>query len=55
MGHNCPRWGSPDLPPQAAIMVLERDTDEELLAAVRVYDHIEAPPSADDDDISALG
>ncbi len=39
---NCLRWGSHDLPPQAGIAVYERGQDG-LLAAVRVYDDIEAP------------
>jgi ketosteroid isomerase-like protein len=41
--YNCARWGSHDLPPQAGIMVFERGASSELLAAVRVYDDIEAP------------
>jgi ketosteroid isomerase-like protein len=40
--YNCVRWGSHDLPPQAGIAVHERGPDG-LLAAVRVYDDIEAP------------
>jgi hypothetical protein len=40
--YNCVRWGSHDLPPQAGISVYERGPDG-LLAAVRVYDDIEAP------------
>jgi ketosteroid isomerase-like protein len=40
--YNCVRWGSHDLPPQAGIGVYERSPDG-LLAAVRVYDDIEAP------------
>jgi ketosteroid isomerase-like protein len=40
--YNCSRWGSHDLPPQAGIGVYERGPDG-LLAAVRVYDDIEAP------------
>jgi ketosteroid isomerase-like protein len=40
--YNCARWGSHDLPPQAGIGVYERGPDG-LLAAVRVYDDIEAP------------
>ena len=43
--YNCVRWGSHDLPPQAGISVYERDP-EGLLAAVRVYDDIEAPANA---------
>jgi ketosteroid isomerase-like protein len=40
--YNCVRWGSHDLAPQAGIAVYERGADG-LLAAVRVYDDIEAP------------
>ncbi len=40
--YNCLRWGSHDLPPQAGLGVYERSQDG-LLAAVRVYDDIEAP------------
>jgi limonene-1,2-epoxide hydrolase len=40
--YNCVRWGSHDLPPQAGIGVFERGPDG-LLAAVRVYDDVEAP------------
>jgi ketosteroid isomerase-like protein len=40
--YNCVRWGSHDLPPQAGVGVYERGPDG-LLAAVRVYDDIEAP------------
>jgi limonene-1,2-epoxide hydrolase len=40
--YNCVRWGSHDLPPQAGIGVYERGQDG-LLAAVRVYDDVEAP------------
>jgi hypothetical protein len=40
--YNCVRWGSHDLPPQAGIGVYERGLDG-LLAAVRVYDDVEAP------------
>lgn len=40
--YNCVRWGSHDLPPQAGIGVYERGRDG-LLAAVRVYDDVEAP------------
>jgi SnoaL-like domain len=40
--YNCVRWGSHDLPPQAGVAVYERGPDG-LLAAVRVYDDIEAP------------
>ena len=40
--YNCVRWGSHELPPQAGIAVYERAPDG-LLAAVRVYDDVEAP------------
>jgi ketosteroid isomerase-like protein len=40
--YNCVRWGSHELAPQAGIAVHERGPDG-LLAAVRVYDDIEAP------------
>jgi hypothetical protein len=40
--YNCVRWGSHDLPPQAGIGVFER-TPDGLLAAVRIYDDVEAP------------
>jgi hypothetical protein len=40
--YNCVRWGRHDLPPQAGIAVFERGPDG-LLAAVRVYDDVEAP------------
>jgi len=40
--YNTVRWGSHDLPPQAGIGVYERGADG-LLAAVRVYDDIDAP------------
>ncbi len=39
---NCVRWGSHVLTPQAGIAVYERNSDG-LLAAVRIYDDIEAP------------
>lgn len=39
---DCVRWGSHDLPPPAGIGVYER-TPDGLLAAVRVYDDVEAP------------
>jgi ketosteroid isomerase-like protein len=42
MEYNCVRWGDRDLPPQAGLGVFERGPDG-LLAAVRVYDDIEAP------------
>jgi hypothetical protein len=40
--YNCVRWGSHDLPAQAGIGVYER-TPDGLLAAVRIYDDVEAP------------
>jgi ketosteroid isomerase-like protein len=40
--YNCIRWGSHDLPPQAGLGVYERGPDG-LIAAVRVYDDVEAP------------
>jgi len=40
--YNCVRWGAHDLPPQAGIGVYERDSDGRL-AAVRIYDDVEAP------------
>jgi ketosteroid isomerase-like protein len=40
--YNCVRWGDRELPPQAGIGVYERGEDG-LLAAVRVYDDIQAP------------
>jgi hypothetical protein len=40
--YNCVRWGSFDVPAQAGIAVFERSPDG-LLAAVRVYDDVEAP------------
>jgi SnoaL-like domain len=40
--YNCVRWGSHDLPYQAGIGVYERSRDG-LLAAVRIYDDVEAP------------
>ena len=40
--YNCVRWGSHDLPPQAGIGVYERGADG-LLAAVRIYDDVDAP------------
>jgi hypothetical protein len=41
--YTCDAWGSHVLPPQAGIVVYERDTDD-LLAAARLYDDIEPPP-----------
>ena len=41
--YNCLAWGGQALPPQAGIAVYERGPDG-LLAAVRVYDDVEAPP-----------
>jgi hypothetical protein len=40
--YNLVRWGRHDLPPQAGLCVCER-SPEGLLAAVRVYDDVEAP------------
>ena len=40
--YNCIRWGTDDLPPQAGLAVCERGADG-LLAAVRVYDDVQAP------------
>jgi ketosteroid isomerase-like protein len=40
--YNCVRWGSHELPPQAGIGIFERGPDG-LLAAVRIYDDVEAP------------
>jgi limonene-1,2-epoxide hydrolase len=40
--YNCVRWGGHDLPPQAGLAVYERGRDG-LLAAVRIYDDVEAP------------
>ena len=40
--YNCVRWGDRDLPPEAGLMVCERDVDGRL-AAVRLYDDIETP------------
>ena len=40
--YNFVRWGSHDVPPQAGIAIFERGPDE-LLAAVRAYDDVEAP------------
>jgi ketosteroid isomerase-like protein len=40
--YNCVRWGSHKIPPQAGIGVYERGPDG-VLAAVRVYDDVEAP------------
>jgi SnoaL-like domain len=40
--YNCVRWGGHDLTPQAGIGIYERGPDG-LLAAVRVYDDVEAP------------
>ena len=40
--YNLVRWGSHDLPPQAGLGVYERGTGG-LLAAVRIYDDVEAP------------
>lgn len=40
--YNCVRWGSHQLPPQAGLGVYERSPDG-WLAAVRIYDDVEAP------------
>jgi len=40
--YNAVRWGSHDLQPQAGLGVYERGADG-LLAAVRIYDDVEAP------------
>jgi ketosteroid isomerase-like protein len=40
--YNCVRWGDYELPPQAGLGVYERGPNG-LLAAVRVYDDVEAP------------
>ncbi len=40
--YNCVRWGSHELSPQAGLGVYERGADG-LLAAVRIYDDVEAP------------
>jgi ketosteroid isomerase-like protein len=45
--YNCVRWGSQDIPPQAAMAIFERGADG-LLAAVRMYDDI-APPAVPPD------
>jgi hypothetical protein len=42
--YNCVRWGRHELPPQAGMVIHERGAHG-LLAAVRVYDDIEAPVS----------
>ncbi len=42
--YNCVRWGGNQLPPQAGIVVYERSTDGRL-AAARLYDDVEPPPS----------
>jgi hypothetical protein len=41
--YNCVRWGNHDLPPQAGICAYERGPSG-LLAAVRIYDDVAAPP-----------
>jgi hypothetical protein len=43
--YNCVSWGSRALPTQAGMGVYERGPDG-LLAAVRVYDDVEAPAGA---------
>jgi len=40
--HTCVRWGARDLPPEAGLMVCERDAEDRLVA-VRLYDDIESP------------
>ncbi len=40
--YNCVRWGNQALTPQAGIGIYERGADG-LLAAVRIYDDVEAP------------
>ena len=40
--YTCVRWGDRDLPPEAGLMVCERDARDRL-AAVRLYDDIERP------------
>jgi hypothetical protein len=40
--HNCVRWGSHELPPQAGMTVFERGADG-LLVAARAYDDVEPP------------
>jgi hypothetical protein len=40
--YNCVRWGGRNVPPQAGIAVHERTADG-LLAAVRLYDDVDAP------------
>jgi len=40
--YTCAHWGGRDVPPQAGLAVFERDP-RGLLAAVRIYDDIEAP------------
>lgn len=40
--YNCVRWGRHELPAQAGLAVYERGPDG-LLAAVRIYDDVEAP------------
>jgi ketosteroid isomerase-like protein len=40
--YNCVRWGNHELPPQAGLGVYERDP-KGLLAAVRIYDDVDAP------------
>ncbi len=46
------RWGRYDPPPQTGLAVYERGHGG-LLAAVRIYDDIEAPASADGPDATA--
>jgi ketosteroid isomerase-like protein len=44
--YNCVSWGGHDLAPQAGIAIYERGADERL-AAVRMYDDVEPPVSAE--------
>ncbi len=40
--YNCLRWGRHPLPPQAGLLVFERNPDG-LLGAVRIYDDVDPP------------
>jgi hypothetical protein len=51
--YNLVRWGSHDLPPQAGIAVFER-SPRGMLAAVRVYDDVEAPAEVNASATSSL-
>lgn len=42
--YTCVRWGDHDVPPQAGLGVYERGPDG-LLAAARLYDDVEVPPT----------